>query len=402
MFAPKLVVAAGPDQGVTFALRVGADHLLGRSADAAYVLSDSRASRQHCEVRVRGEQVTVRDRGSRSGTFVNGSRIDEAVLAPGDVIQVGETKLRYEAVPANEAETLMPVPAPAFATVEQLAGLAGQPFGRFTLGPVLGVGTTSVVFRATGWRGPVALKVMLPAVTVEVERFVRAMHTVLPHRHPNLVTQHEAGKANGLCWVAMELIEGESLTRVIARIGVAGMLDWKRAFRATLQVARALEYAHAHGVVHRNVTPSNILERASDKVVKLGDLMLAKATEGALAQPLTKPGELLGNVDYMSPERVAGGGQPLDGRSDLFGLGATCYALLTGRPPFAGNDLLDTLTRIRTAQPVPPGHFQIGLPAAFEGAVMKLLAKRPEDRFPTAGELVHELERIGRFSGVSV
>jgi serine/threonine protein kinase len=251
----------------------------------------------------------------------------------------------------------------------------------------------------------VALKVMQPAFArheEEMQRFVRAVKTMLPLRHPNLVTLYGAGKSGPYCWVAMELVEGESLTQVIARIGVAGMLDWKRAFRAALHVGRALDYAHAQGIIHRDIAPANILERAEDKSVKLGDLMLAKALEGALAAPVTKPGDVVGDLNYMSPERTRGAGEPVDGRSDLFSLGATCYALLTGKPPFAGRTLVETITRIRTAEPVAPRTFQIGIPSSFEGAILKLLAKLPEDRYPNAGELVKDLERIGRLTGAPV
>jgi serine/threonine protein kinase len=142
--------------------------------------------------------------------------------------------------------------------------------------------------------------------------------------------------------------------------------------------------------------------RAAEKAVKLGDLMLAKDLEGVLARPVTRPGELVGDVNYMSPERTRGQSDQIDGRSDLFGLGATCYALLTGRPPFAGATLVDTISKVRTAEPAKPTTFQMGIPGQFEGVVLKLLAKRPEERYQTAGELVAELERVGKYNGVQV
>jgi serine/threonine protein kinase len=180
------------------------------------------------------------------------------------------------------------------------------------------------------------------------------------------------------------------------------MLDWKYAFRVGLDVGRALAYAHGQGIIHRDVTPANILIEASTKRAKLADLMLAKALEGALARQITRPGEIVGDVNYMSPERTMGGGTTVDARSDLFSLGATCYALLSGKPPFAGASLVETLTKIRTAEPLKPSTFQMGIPSPFEGAILKLLAKKPEDRYQTAAEWVVELERIGKFNGVPV
>src|SRR5207237_2318837 len=235
----------------------------------------------------------------------------------------------------------------------------------------------------------------------EVQRFVRAMKTVLTLRHPNLVALYGAGKAGSYCWVAMEHVEGESMAQAIQRIGVAGMLDWKYGFRVAVHIGRALEYAHGQSVIHRNVTPQNILLRTADKTAKLGDLMLAKALEGTLAQQITRPGELVGDVGYMAPERTRGAGE-VDGRSDLYGLGATVYALITGRPPFAGGSLPELITKIRNAEPEKPKKFQMAIPDLFQGTVLKLLAKRPEERFQSAAELLKDLERVGKFAGVSV
>jgi serine/threonine-protein kinase len=199
----------------------------------------------------------------------------------------------------------------------------------------------------------------------------------------------------------MEYVAGEILTEVINRLGVAGRLDWKNAFRVAVQIGRALAYAHDRQIIHRNVTPKNILVDATNKAVKLGDLMLAKALEGSLAQQITRPGELVGEVAYMSPERTRGPSD-VDGRADLYGLGATVYALLTGRPPFEGNSLVEKITRIRQTEPVKPTKYQLGIPHRFEEVVLKTLAKRPEDRYQTAQSLVKELERIGKLQNVSV
>jgi hypothetical protein len=359
MNSPNFIVVAGLDQGLTFAIRPGAGNLLGRHADAAYTLKDPRVSRFHCEIQLDGGRVTIIDQGGSGGTLVNGVKIARVALTHGDVVQVGDTQIRFHSGPMSEGETLKGTPTANAEydpkATEQLVELSGRDLSHFRLGAVLGKGVASVVFRATNTTDgkDVALKVMQPAFARhedEMQRFVRAVKTMLPLRHPNLVTLLGAGKSGPYCWVSMELVEGESLTQVITRIGVAGMLDWKHAFRAALHVGRALEYAHAQGIIHRDIAPANILVRAEDKTVKLGDLMLAKALEGTLAEQVTKPGEMVGDLNYMSPERTKGAGEPVDGRSDLFSLGATCYALLTGKPPFAGKALVETVSRIRTAE----------------------------------------------------
>jgi serine/threonine protein kinase len=227
------------------------------------------------------------------------------------------------------------------------------------------------------------------------------MKTALPLKHDNLVRVFGAGKKSGYCWVSMELVEGDSLQQVIRRIGVSGMLDWRHAYRVALHVGRALEYAHQRRVLHRNLTPQNVLIRTGDHLVKLGDLMLAKALEGRLAANLTPQGELLGDLNYMAPEQTVGS-QEADERSDIYSLGALVYALLTGRPPFEGGSLKETLKQIRTAKPARPRQFQLSIPERFEGTVLTMLAKKPENRFQSAGELLEDLERMARFQNVEI
>ena len=405
----QLVAIAGPDKDRLFTVQPGADLMLGRSAQAYYRVNDPRVSRSHCQVLLEGEQVTVVCNGGSGGTLVNGKPVKRHVLKLGDVLQVGDTQLRLSMgdFPLEDAlgavrKAAPAAPAPA-ANPEQLTELSGQKLSHYDIGPVIGKGSSSIVFHAADTKDnrSVALKVLLPEFSKDEEsmqRFVRTMKTILPLRHPNLITLYAAGKTGPYCWAAMEYVAGENLTEVIKRIGVADMLDWRHAYRVAVHIGRALAYAHGEQIVHRNVTPKNILVEATTKAAKLGDLMLAKALEGG--PQLTRPGELLGDVAYMSPERTRGMTE-VDVRSDLYGLGATVYALLTGRPPFEGTTLVEKITRIRQDAPVKPTKYQMSIPSAFEGAVLKLLAKNPEDRCQTAEELVKELERIGRFNGAT-
>jgi hypothetical protein len=309
----QLVVIAGPDEGLTIELDRENGTRLGRSQSILTHLTDPHVSRVHAELHVQEGQVLVADSNSAGGTFVNGRRVGRQALRPGDIIQVGATQLRFDNTEGRvEQTTLAPgaLGRPATST-EELTGLTGQMLGRYEIGPILSRGKSSCVFRAkdTADGRTVALKVLHPEFTQDdedMQRFVRAMKTMLPLRHPNLVQIENAGRTGTYCWVAMEFVEGESLRQVIERIGVAGMLDWRHAIRIGIHIGRALEYAHGQQIIHRNVTPANILIRSSDQVAKLADLMLAKALEGALAQPITRPGELLGDLNYMSPERTRG------------------------------------------------------------------------------------------------
>jgi serine/threonine-protein kinase len=249
-----------------------------------------------------------------------------------------------------------------------------------------------------------AVKVLTPDFVRNdqaVQRFVRAMRTMLPVRHPNLVAVYGAGKTGPYCWCAMEYVEGESLAEVLQRHGTAGGLDWRAALRFAVHVARALDHAHRQTIVHRNLTPRNVLVRSSDQVAKLGDLTLAKALEGVLMEKITRPGEVVGVVSYLSPER-AGSRTNVDARSNLFSLGALTYALLTGQPPFEGSSPVDTLTRICTLEPAKPTQSQPSIPEAFEMVVLKLLEKRPEERYQTAAEVVQALEALASAHQVAV
>jgi len=414
----RLLVIAGPDKGKAFPLPQGETVLIGRSKATETRLSDPHVSRVHCQIQIEADRVIVNDFESAGGTFVNNRKINQQEIKPGDTIKIGETQLRYQDDDVAEASTMAPpivgakrksgeISKDALGLADALSDLTGKTVAYFEIGPVLAKGHTGVVFKAqnTKENQTVALKILWPEISKiedEMQRFIRAMKTMLPLRHPNLVEIYGAGKTGAYCWTSMEYVDGESLTQVIQRIGVAGLLDWRNALRVAIHVARALEYAQEQQIIHRNITPNNILVRASDKLTKLGDMMLAKALEGTLAETITRPGELVGDVSYMSPERTKGTLAEVDGRSDVYSLGATLYALLTGRPPFVGDSLTDTVRKIRQADPEKPKKYQLSIPDPFEDVVLRMLAKRPEDRYQTAADLLKELERVARFQGVKV
>ena len=242
-----------------------------------------------------------------------------------------------------------------------------------------------------------ALKILWPEIAgndENVQRFVRAMKTMMPIRHPNIVRIYSAGKTGGHCWLAMEYVKGENLSQVIRRIGTAGMLDWQYAFRVAVHIGRALEEAAKHGIVHRKITPTNILMRSRDQRIKLGDLMLAKALAGAEVRPITRPGEIIGEATCLSPEQTRSDAV-VDCRSDIFSLGTTTYALLTGRPPFEGESLPEIVTQIRQVEPVRSQKYHLSIPDLFEGVVLRMLAKRPEERYQSATELLVDLSAWG-------
>jgi serine/threonine protein kinase len=406
----RLQVVAGPDKGRAFSLGETASLLLGRGKQAAARLTDPHVSRTHCAIEVRGPRLVLTDLESHSGTYVNGERVTEIELHPGDVIKVGATQLRVEddqaAGPSVRVAANRATAPPAVLPAERLHELKGATLSHYVVGEMIGRGQSGLLFRAHDFKHErrVAFKVLWPQFAQDdeaVQRFIRAMKTALPLRHPNLVSVYGAGRTGTYCWIAMEYVEGESLAQVLARLGPGNVLDWQKALCIAVYVARALEYAHSRQIVHRNVTPQNVLVGPRPELTKLGDLMLAKAREGKLAKQITGAGELLGDLRYLSPEQTLGSG-PIDDRSDLYSLGALTYALLTGRPPCEGANLVETITKIRQVEPIRPTTYQPAVPDQFEAVVLRMLAKRPEKRFAETRLLLQDLERIARQQAIKV
>jgi serine/threonine protein kinase len=390
----KLTVTAGPDTGRSFPVKPGETLQVGRSLATATRLTDPTVSRVHCEIEVGPDQAVLHNI-SENGTLVNGAKVTEHTLKPGDIIRIGATELRY----------LIGDPGEAFPNLEQLVG---QQLADYIIGEPIARGATGMVFKAADLNNngrTIALKVLEAEFgknEEDVNRFVRAMQTMINVRHPHLIPIQGAGKTGPYCWIAMELFEGESLTDILKQAGSGTVFDWKDAFRVAVHIGKALDYAHGISVVHRNVTPANILFRRKDKVAKLGDLMLAKAIErrGGDGRQITRTGQLVGEVAYMAPERTYGT-PTADPRSDLYSLGATIYAVLTGRPPFTDDNLGKLINKIRAGQLESPQKAQPALPDWFAGAVMRLLAKNPDERYQSAKSFVVELEQLGRKEGLS-
>ena len=353
-------------------------------------------------------KVRLTDAGSRSGTLVNGQQISQCELQPGDVVKLGYTELllQLEAQDSSLPDGAGPSGPQSATGITVLLGLVGKKIAQFEIEQKLATGCSGMVFRArdTQHDRPVAMKVLWPDTVHDEEavgRFVRAMKTMLPVRHPNIVELYGAGRTGAYCWIAMEYVEGESLTQVILRSSSGGVLRWEDAFRVAVHVARALQAAYARDIIHRNITPANILVRTADQVVKLGDLLLAKALAGSMARRITHVGELVGDVQYMSPENTRSDDE-VDGRSDIFSLGATVYAVLTGHSPFEGQTLTDVIGKIRESEPVPPTSYQAGIPDGFERLVLHMLAKSPADRPQTPTDLLRDLDRVGGREGIHV
>jgi serine/threonine protein kinase len=240
----------------------------------------------------------------------------------------------------------------------------------------------------------VALKVLpaeLATRPAVLERFRREARHAARLSHKNIVTLYAWGVDQDLYYLAMEFIEGIDLAAFIER---RGRLEPEETRKILIQTAKALQHAHAHGIVHRDIKPSNILlsNQHGRTVVKLTDLGLARHDDDADYR-VTKAGSTVGTVDYMSPEQ-ARDSHGTDIRSDIYSLGCTAYHMLAGHPPFAEGGLGERVYRHMETPPPDVREFNPQVSASLWGVLRRMLAKKPEERFQTPTELLQALKGV--------
>ncbi len=237
---------------------------------------------------------------------------------------------------------------------------------------------------------PVAVKELVPEFATDpsfVERFRREAQAAANLAHPNIVGVYDWGTQDGTYYIVMEYIDGPSLSQVIRR---DGPLHPRRAAEIAGEVASALGFAHSRGVVHRDVKPGNVL-LTSNGQSKVTDFGIARALSSP-EDDLTQAGSVMGTATYFSPEQAQG--LPVDPRSDLYSLGVVLYEMVTGRPPFTGETPLAIAYKHVQDQPAPPSTSVPEIPAGLEAIIMKLLQKKPDDRYASAEDLRSDLNRF--------
>ena len=273
--------------------------------------------------------------------------------------------------------------------LDQVDRLRAALADRYTLDREIGRGGMAFVYRAHDLQHDrdVAIKVLRPelAAALGTERFLREIHIAARLQHPHILPLYDSGVADGLLYYVMPYVEGESLRDRIAR---EKQLPVGEAVQITRDVAEALDYAHKHDVVHRDIKPGNILLSGGQAVV--ADFGIARAISVADTESLTASGIAVGTPEYMSPEQGTGDGST-GPRSDIYALGCVVYEMLAGEPPFSGRSAQSILARHR--QDTPPSLHTVrpGLPPAIEASVEGALAKVPADRFPTASAFAASL-----------
>jgi serine/threonine protein kinase len=322
-----------------------------------------------------------------------------AAVAAGESIVVAAWAERFAVDPGDVAACLRAVQALELGLGEELVeGPPELPAPRlpddYELVGEVGRGGMGVVYRAhqRSLGRDVAIKVLRPGDLVfgdALRRFRTEARSLARLRHRHIVSVHDLGESeDGTLWFAMDLIDGCTLADELAR--TRRFLP-SRAVRTMRQVGSAIVHAHAHGIVHRDLKPQNVLLDAQGDAYVV-DFGLARDTAAAAARTLT--GELLGTPAYMSPEQADGHGSGIGEASDVWALGAMLYELLTGRGPFSGKPLHETIRAILEDEPVAPRRLDARIPQGLEAICLKALRKRPEDRYPTALAFVEDLERF--------
>ncbi|HXI03012.1 MAG TPA: serine/threonine-protein kinase, partial [Candidatus Saccharimonadales bacterium] len=287
----------------------------------------------------------------------------------------------------------------------------GQKLGPYAVLSSLGAGGMGEVYLAEDSRlgRQVAVKV-LPQKVLEDQarrrRFLREARAAASVDHPNVVHVYDVGELpDGLIYLVMQHVEGKTVRKLL----VEGDLEPERALTLAAEVADALSAAHQKGIIHRDIKPDNIMVDASGHARVL-DFGLARLLEeepsGEAATEVetrtrktTSAGSVLGTMAYMAPEQARGA--EVDGRSDIFSLGVTLYEMLSRRHPFAGRTDVETVDSLLNKDPRPVGSLVGGLPPETEWVLSKMMAKKPEDRYQGAGDLLVDLRKLRQSTSIS-
>jgi len=268
-----------------------------------------------------------------------------------------------------------------------------QTIGRYQVSGSIGYGAMGAVYKAFDplIKRTLAIKTIRldiprqsPQYKSFIERFYHEARISGTLSHPNIVTLFDIGEENGIPYLAMEFVEGQTIASLVEK-GVR--FPPEKVIGLISQIASALDYAHSKGVIHRDIKPSNLILSEGDRV-KVTDFGIAKLVDAEM----TQSGTLLGTPSYMSPEQAMG--DKLDGRSDIFSLGVCAFEMLSGEQPFPGTNVTSILYKLVHVEPIQPADLELNglVPQKWHEVFGRVLAKKPDDRYQNATEFVQDLE----------
>ena len=422
----SLRVIAGPHRGRVFTFEQHETFLIGRSESAHFCLPEDRYfSRHHCILEIAPPQCFLRDLGSTNGTFVNGQRVESVYLKNGDKIQGGETILEVEVTSetriAEQSYSSPTQATPSIVTVQCLnCGVLAdaeasrpdaklsylcedcreklmqnpQPIPNYQMIRILGQGGMGSVMLACSMKDgrAVAIKTLLPEVAVSeqsLKRFMREIEVAASLQHPHIVSYIEHGTHNGMIYLVSEYVGGMDASKLVKHRG--GKLHYMEVVKIIEQTLAALDFAHKLGFVHRDIKEQNILVDGNypNYNSKLTDFGLAKSFKQTGMSGVTMVGDVAGTIAYMPPEQIRDF-KDVQPPSDIYAMGMTAYTLLTGRhaldiSPKAG--IAETVKAIFEKPIVPIIIHSTEIPPQIGNVIEKALAKEPDHRWATAGDM---------------
>ncbi len=420
MSAPErlLLVLAGSDRPPCELPRAGALVIGSDPKRAGVLVEGPEVDGAHCVIgRAKGGGWALRDLESRGGTYLNGKRTATARLSAGDVLRVGGRELTIvdpnaapapsESAPsapdeARAAEFETPLSADLESTSRARAAESAErtrvlpTIAGYKVERALGRGGMGQVFLATqeSLARPVALKLLAPKLAADAEfvkRFQAEARAAAALNHPNVVTVYDVGVHEGVHYLSMEYMDRGTLEDRIAK---SGRLPWKEVLGIARDAAQGLAYAESRRIVHRDLKPGNLMQNAAGQT-KLADLGLATHMEAEERESAEK--KVFGTPHFMSPEQARG--ERVDGRSDLYSLGATMYRLLSGHTPFEGANAKEIVRAHLKDEPRRLADFAPDVPEGIVALVSRLMQKDPNARPASALEVVKELERLTESPG---
>ena len=367
---------------------------IGRHKSCSIFLDEPKASRKHASIHRRGSYYEIQDLGSSNGTKINGHKVKSHYLEHGDTIQIGRTRLSFDApeiasLPKKKSQK----EKPAKATRSTNDPLVGTTLGGHKITAKIGQGGMGTVYEALqiSLDRNVAIKVLNPELARDrgfAKEFLHEARSAGRFQHPGLVEIHDVNETKGILYYSMELIDGESAMEKLKR---KGKLELANALDIAIGVAEVLVHLEKEDAVHQDIKPHNILLLRDGKI-KLTDFGLA-TVGGRIRRIAANPDSILGTPYYMSPEQ-ASRTKRVTAKADLYGLGCTLYHLLVGKVPFEGNSALVVLAK-HANQTRPDAHeANDDVPEALSNLIKEMMAIEPDERPSGPKDVLDTLKRI--------
>ncbi|RLC75414.1 MAG: hypothetical protein DRI61_14965 [Chloroflexi bacterium] len=376
-----LICIGGPDKGQLFPLQ-SKQTAIGRMGDCDIVLNYETVSRHHALIAYQNGQFILYDQDSTNGTWVNGQRVYQYVIDPGDQIQIGPDifVLQFADQRGPVQEEIRETFSPSISEIKRRV----YDLTEYEFLEELPSGRAATVYKARSKRDGriVAVKVLHSTDPYIKDKFYKEIEIGKVLIHPHIVQVYGGGNSNGVWYMVMEFMDGGTLRDRMK--GQPLPLDFT--IRVIGQMCDALAYAHRKRIYHRDVKPENILFD-SKGIAKLGDFGIARLSWSATR---TARGIIIGTPLYMSYEQ-ARGISDIDHRTDIYSLGVVMYEMLAGRPPFWAEDPLKILDMHLQAIPEPPRRFNPQIPEEIEAAILRALEKDRNRRFQTVEEMARAI-----------